>query len=368
MWTVSRGIGIFVFLSGISAGAADTPRLERNQAHPDAAGEVVTVQGKVMVRQEADAAAAPFQIKPGQNVYAGDVINTSSDGAIKILLKDKSIVDLGASSLFKVQGFVAKDGANREVDLDMKFGRLRVSVSRKIGEGGRFNVKTKAATMGVRGTEFVVNSQMGDVRKGESAPKTEVTVLQGKVDVASPTASGGGIGQEVKSLTAGGKIATSMGAAPQLMQLDQRQMQAESKMAKVSDNSFMKAITVEPKKEQAQSNGPQGGSGNSNQVASKGGDRAVASDGASGSSESGSGDSGSAGSGGGETSVASAAPAPATEGSLASAIQELAVQAPPAPIAVSDVSVPGVPTVINTTALPVNNFNRSFRVTVIVGQ
>lgn len=339
MRTVNWDIGIILSFGIFCFNAS---ALEREGANPEAAGEVVSVHGRVYVRQDAEGKDKAIPLRPAQNVFAGDVINTASDGAIKILLKDKSIVDLGASSLFKVAGFKPNSGTDREVDLDMKFGRLRVSVSKKITGGGKFNVKTRAATMGVRGTEFVVNSALGDAKSGANAPKTDVTVLQGRVDVQAPASAGAA--PKVNSLTAGGRISAQVGVAPSLVQLNTQQMASIAAVNKVADNTFAKAITIEA---------PENNAG-----------RAPASEGskpAGGSSAGAASDTGSANA----SSVASEQPA---AGTLASAVADIAASAPTVPVSFTEIGVPGAPSVVNVTTNPVNQVNRSYRVTVIVGQ
>src|SRR6185437_15211357 len=118
-------------------------------------------------------------------------------------------LDIGASALFNVNRFQVNHGADRKVDLGMMYGTLRASVTKKIDPiRGRFRVHTPSATMGVRGTEFVIKTDVAQIRNlgaaaqaadgqgggsvpiAQSAsaqapvpPKTEVVVIQGKVDV-----------------------------------------------------------------------------------------------------------------------------------------------------------------------------------------
>ncbi len=160
----------------------------------EAIGDVVSVQGKVLVREDgkkSGAAAAAGTLRPGDMIFKGQVINTASNSRVKILLRDKSIVDLGPNSLIHVEHYLKKGGDDREVDLNMKYGLIRAAVSRKLKEGGRFRVRAPAATMGVRGTEFVVKSGLMPpyLTQGPGGaihyapPKAEVFVLQGQVKV-----------------------------------------------------------------------------------------------------------------------------------------------------------------------------------------
>ena len=159
------------------------------------AGEVVSVSGIAFIRPEKSTGPlpkSPPRVKAGDIVFVGDVINTSSEGTVKFLMRDKTIVDIGVSSLFKVDEYIHNHGTDRKAKLDLMFGKVRVAVTKKIDGEGKFMVKTKSATMGVRGTEFIVKEDVPDrLSKHDKSPKSnepvqqksEITVVQGKVDV-----------------------------------------------------------------------------------------------------------------------------------------------------------------------------------------
>jgi len=251
----------------------------------EVAGEVVSVDGSVFIRQDGRVSTKLKPAKPGDSVSSGDVVNTPSNGRVKILMKDKSIVDLGPSALFKIDDFKANGGADRVADVSMMYGTMRAAVTQKIEGKGRFRVKTPAATMGVRGTEFVVKSEiknMDEVRHVilnpnkplpvQAAPaaslggangelhsnrpemaKTEITVLQGQVDVKKevPKIEGrapSSIKEEkVVSLTAGNQLVTKQGdvAPMKAVVLDTKQLASISKDIKVIDNTFAKAVVID---------------------------------------------------------------------------------------------------------------------------
>ena len=114
----------------------------------------MSVIGKALVRKDGEETKNSVTLIPGDSVYEGDVINTPSNGAVKLLLQDKTLVDLGPSSLFKVNKFVPNQGENREVELGMMYGTVRTAVTKKLQGKGKFNIRTPSATIGR--TEFVV--------------------------------------------------------------------------------------------------------------------------------------------------------------------------------------------------------------------
>jgi type III secretion system FlhB-like substrate exporter len=230
------------------------------------AGEIVSVDGVAFIRPDKSTGPlpkSPPRAKAGDNVYVGDVINTSSEGAVKILMRDKSIVDLGASSLFKVDEYLQNNGNNRKAKLNLAFGKVRVAVTRKIEGGGSFQVKTRGATMGVRGTEFVVKSNVPaslsrsdkspeaiQERASPKKPEVMVAVLQGKVDVTSaPKVNAEGqskVAAPVVSLTAGTQLSTGGNVvSAQPVKISETQMNALKVETKIPDNTFAKAITID---------------------------------------------------------------------------------------------------------------------------
>lgn len=266
----------------------------------EVAGEVVSVKGMVFIRQDGRASSgAPRAAQPGDVLRANDLINTASNGSVKLLMKDKTIVDLGASALFKIDKYKHNGGSDREVEMNMVYGTLRGAVTQKVTGKGKFHLKTPTATMGVRGTEFVVKSEVksldemkhavtkpgtamtpppGSPESKPGAPKqevakTEITVLQGKVEVAQKPselekkANPGAAAPKAVALTAGTQLVTTSAdaakgdkmEAPKITKLDTTQLQQVSASAKVADNTFQNAVVIDTSADSgSQSGGSQG--------------------------------------------------------------------------------------------------------------
>ncbi len=249
----NKALGLAIVIFGASICLEPCIALDRDKTVADCAGEVVSVSGSVYVRQDqagrdpASLKHSPSnssdmtEVKPGNNIYENDVINTGSDGKLKILLKDKTIVDIGPSSLLKMSEFKLKSGANRQVNMDMQFGKMRLGVTKKLDDNGKFKIKTRAATMGVRGTEFVVSSPLQAEKT--APPQTEVTVLQGKVDFVKS----GSTDTKAIPLNAGTSISsTTIASNNTPIKLNNSQMANVASSSRVSDNTFTKSVTIEP--------------------------------------------------------------------------------------------------------------------------
>jgi hypothetical protein len=242
-----------LLLCSATAVAATTPGAPEAKAN---AGRAVTMIGRVLVRNEGEPNAPVRELKVGDSVHPGDIVNTRSDATAKLIMIDKSIVDLGASTLFKVDEWVSNNITDRKVALTLGYGKIRASVSTPVGPKGKFTIKTKAATMGVRGTEFIVSSDVTETGGSEKDGKpitTQVTVVHGKVEVFDQV--GGGKPIEVttgKQLTTNGLIigenvqrSTANATGPKLVDLTPQELKTLIAGIKMQDQTFAQAVVID---------------------------------------------------------------------------------------------------------------------------
>jgi hypothetical protein len=249
-----RCLGIPVALVGLSLATL----LSAPPVRAETAGKVAVVSGKVLIRNEAGGQMRFAKV--GDTLGKGDIINTSSTSSCKLLMTDKTVLDLGPSTLFKVDEYKLKAGADRNVGYSMEYGQLKASVNVKVGDKGRFTIKTNGATMGVRGTKFGVVSKLVD-RVGQAA-STQVVVFHGKVNTQIAGADGKaqsltlGKGDAVTAThspvrTDGRALATAAGGSAQGGTIERQKMddhtlaKTESAISQ-KDNTFSAAVTYEP--------------------------------------------------------------------------------------------------------------------------
>ena len=218
-------------------------------------GKVVSFQGRVLIRA---ATGAPHVAKAGDPIEKGQIINTTSTSSAKILLNDQTIVDIHPSSLFRVDEFVQRKDGDRDVSISLDYGKVRTSVTRPL-TNGTFKVKTKTATMGVRGTEFIVLAQKSDETTrtaGATAgalpppPATQITVIHGQVDVTTPMI-GGGMSAPI-SLKPGSQLMTGALSAdgktqaqPKVVTLAPKELATVKSEGKQPDHTFSNAVVVD---------------------------------------------------------------------------------------------------------------------------
>jgi len=122
-------------------------------AWADPAATVVQFKGNVLVIQGDQKVKASNNLK----IDEGATIQTMPNSSLKLQMADKSVVDIGAGTSLKLT--TAKGGVDKNVDLALEEGKLRAFVrKRKPHEKGKFTIRTKSATMGVRGTQFLASS------------------------------------------------------------------------------------------------------------------------------------------------------------------------------------------------------------------
>lgn len=120
----------------------------------DGIGKIKTLSGQVVIERAGKTVTATL----GAAVYQSDTIVTGKDGSIGLLFDDDSRLSAGPDSTLALDKFsfdpVSHDGS---FDVSMKKGALSV-ISGKLTQKtpGALKVKTPAAILAVRGTEFAV--------------------------------------------------------------------------------------------------------------------------------------------------------------------------------------------------------------------
>jgi hypothetical protein len=121
-------------------------------------GRVKTVRGTVYVEREGRRELALV----GTGVRQADVVVTGPDGAVGVTLADDTLLSAGPNSVLAIERFVYEANQPGSLEAALSKGTLAV-VSGRIAKQSpdAMRVKTPAAILGVRGTEFVVRASDG---------------------------------------------------------------------------------------------------------------------------------------------------------------------------------------------------------------
>ena len=125
--------------------------------------------------------AHPLAVK--DTLQWNDLLKTDAKGRLRVGLTDGSILSLGSNSELKV---VQHDASAQQTVIEMNYGKLRNQVVKITSPGGKYEVKTPNAVVGVIGTDFYVaydNNQ------------TTVICYEGKVAV-TPVAEANAINKD----------------------------------------------------------------------------------------------------------------------------------------------------------------------------
>ena len=125
-------------------------------AAADYAGVVKTTKGSAV----AERAGAKVALAPGVRVNPGDRIVTARDGFVGVTLRDDTLLTLGPGSVLVLDSY-GFDPKTHDGNFLASLTRGVLSVvtgliARRSPDS--FVVKTRISTMGVRGTEFIVEA------------------------------------------------------------------------------------------------------------------------------------------------------------------------------------------------------------------
>jgi hypothetical protein len=124
-------------------------------------GMVKTSRGAASIER----AGQRLPASPGTGVREGDVVQTGADGAVGIAFADNSLLSLGPDSRLSIDRFAFDATTHRGAFATTLQRGTLAGVSGKIAKQApdAMTVRTPAALLGVRGTEFVI-------RTGDPAP------------------------------------------------------------------------------------------------------------------------------------------------------------------------------------------------------
>lgn len=120
------------------------------------AGQIKTSKGVAQIER----AGKKIPANVGEVVQQGDLVITGADGSVGITFRDNSLVSIGPDSVLAIDRFVFNSTTHQgNFDASLKQGTLAV-VSGKLAKQSpeAMKVKTPAAILGVRGTEFLVRT------------------------------------------------------------------------------------------------------------------------------------------------------------------------------------------------------------------
>lgn len=120
------------------------------------AKNVATITG-LNGRAFVDRDASKIELNLGDKLQEKDVIHTQDKAKVQIIFKDETIITIGKNSTFAINEYLFDESKESVAKFGMLSGAMR-AITGKIGKVApdKFMVKTKTATMGIRGTNFSI--------------------------------------------------------------------------------------------------------------------------------------------------------------------------------------------------------------------
>lgn len=135
---------------------------------PKYLGLVKVVNGKAIIGER--------ELKKRSKIYNNDLIQTSEKSFVVIEMIDLTVVTLGPKSDFKVENWSYRTKNDRDAVFSVIKGQWRALIKSKSKDDDQLKIKTPLVSMGVRGTELMVN-----VNTIEGHEITQVALLAGHV-------------------------------------------------------------------------------------------------------------------------------------------------------------------------------------------
>ncbi|NRF66801.1 FecR domain-containing protein [Aquincola sp. S2] len=133
-------------------------------AQPQAVGHVSLVIGAAHVVR---ADGARESLRRGASIMVGDRLETTANGHVHVRFVDNGAVSVRPESVLEVQSYKydTQNPALNEVKLRLDQGTSRsISGAATEADKSRFRLNTPIAAIGVRGTDFIVQSDLSGVR------------------------------------------------------------------------------------------------------------------------------------------------------------------------------------------------------------
>lgn len=135
---------------------------------PNYMGRIKMIRGNVF--------AGDRELGKGSKVYRNDLIKTSEKSFMVLELIDLTEITIGPNSEFKVEKWAYRTNNDRDAVISVLKGQMRAHVKSKTKYSEQIQFKTPMVSLGVRGTELLIN-----VVEQLHKEITQVALLEGMI-------------------------------------------------------------------------------------------------------------------------------------------------------------------------------------------
>jgi hypothetical protein len=140
-------------------------------------GKISSHKGEVTLTRD----SKPLTATTGLELHKKDTITTGADGKAQMIFQDETIVSIGYNSIFSIEEYLYDTQSSSETSVLFQVSQgVFKAITGKIGKLNpkKFKLKTKTATIGIRGTVF-----FGDVKPNE---REIIICTQGSIVIETP--------------------------------------------------------------------------------------------------------------------------------------------------------------------------------------
>ena len=134
------------------------------------AGVVQIIKGAAFINE--------VPVKKGDQVKSRDKVRTMEGSFLKLKMSDATTIQLASSSYLIIQSY-SDPTQSRNNNLSLINGKMRVLVRKIAGEREKINFKAYQISLGVRGTEFMLNAY-----ESGGAQSVDTLLLKGRLKVS----------------------------------------------------------------------------------------------------------------------------------------------------------------------------------------
>lgn len=135
---------------------------------PKYLGKVKVLNGKAVIGDR--------ELKKGSQIYNNDLVQTSEKSFAVIEMIDLTVVTIGPKTDFKVENWAYRTKNDRDAVFTVLKGQWRALIKSKSKDDDQLKIKTSLVSMGVRGTELMVNVDTNNEKE-----INQVALLEGAI-------------------------------------------------------------------------------------------------------------------------------------------------------------------------------------------
>ena len=167
-------------LTVVVNGCANKPTIVVHEAM-EANGILEVVSGEVSVKSGETGQVTPAVLN--QKINPKDTIITGPNARTKVVMADKNELHVAPGSQVEIKNYELNKKGKTNVLINLLSGKVRANVRQKYdGKDKTFQIQTKTAVAGVRGTEFLASLE---------DEKSKIVSFEGVVEFGLPGADGG---------------------------------------------------------------------------------------------------------------------------------------------------------------------------------